>query len=470
MEKFFKLSERGTTVRTEIVAGITTFMAMAYILMVNPGMFSDLGTVSYGAVYIATALSAIVGTVLIGLLANLPLAQATGMGLNAFFVYTVCFGLGFSYANALLFVLVDGILFILLTVTGLRRIIFNAVPAPVKAAIPAGIGLFIAFLGFQDAGLVVNDSATCVNLASFNLLGGATWGTIMPLLITLAALIGTAVLSKKGVKGAILIAIVGAACLYYILGFTVPGFYTGFLDGVSMNPLTAFKSFADDSFLKVFTQGFDFSAYLAVDGHTVGSLVVAFVTTALAFCMVDMFDTMGTLYGACRGGGLLIKNERGEDEVPNMNRAMLADAIATCTGAVCGTSTVTTFVESSSGVAAGGRTGLAAVVTGVMFFIAMFLSPIAALIPSCAYAAALIYVGILMIGCVKDIDWSDPAVALPSFLTITMMPFTYNISYGIAFGLISYICVKVFTGKVKEVNAGTWVIAILFAAMFFLTH
>ena len=173
MEKFFKLSERGTTVRTEIVAGITTFMAMAYILMVNPGMFSDLGTVSYGAVYIATALSAIVGTVLIGLLANLPLAQASGMGLNAFFVYTVCFGLGFSYANALLFVLVDGLLFVLLTITGLRRIIFDAVPAPVKAAIPAGIGLFIAFLGFQDAGLVVNDGATCVTLASFNLLGSA---------------------------------------------------------------------------------------------------------------------------------------------------------------------------------------------------------------------------------------------------------------------------------------------------------
>ena len=470
MEKFFKLSEKGTNVRTELIAGITTFMAMAYILMVNPGMFAELGTVSFGAVYIATALSAVVGTVLIGLLANLPLAQASGMGLNAFFVYTVCFGLGFSYANALLFVLADGIIFILLTVTGLRRIIFDAVPATVKAAIPAGIGLFIAFLGMQNAGLVVADSATGVTLASFNLLGKATWGSIMPMLVTIAAVIAIAVLSKKGVKGAILWSVLGAAAVYYLLGLTVPGFYEGFLDGVSLNPIDAFKDFGNLAFGKVFTEGFDFSAYLAKEGNSAATLVIAFITTALAFCMVDMFDTMGTLYGACRGGGLLIKNEKGELEVPNMNRAMLADAIATCTGAVCGTSTVTTFVESASGVGAGGRSGLSSMFTAAMFFIALFLSPIAALSPACAYAAALIYVGILRIGCVKDIDGSDPAVALPSFLTITMMPFTYNISYGIAFGLISHIAVKVFTGKVKEVNVGTWVIAALFAAMFFLTH
>jgi len=470
MEKFFKLSERGTTVRTEVIAGITTFMAMAYILMVNPGMFSELGTVSFGANYIATALSAVVGTVLIGLLANLPLAQASGMGLNAFFVYTVCFGLGFSYANALLFVLADGLIFILLTLTGLRRLIFEAVPAAVKAAIPAGIGLFIAFLGFQSSGLVVKDAATGVNLASFNLLGSATWGSIMPLLVTVAAVIAIAVLSKKNVKGAILWSTLGAAVLYYALGFTVKDFYVGFLDGVSLNPIDSFREFGTQAFGKVFTEGFNFDAYLAKEGNSVGSLIVAFVTTALAFCMVDMFDTMGTLYGACRGGNLLVKNEKGEDEVPNMNRAMLADAVATCTGAVCGTSTVTTFVESASGVGAGGRTGLAALVTAAMFFISLFLSPVAALIPACAYCAALIYVGILMIICVKDIDWADPTVALPSFLTITMMPFTYNISYGIAFGLISYIAVKAFSGKIKEINVGTWVIAVLFAAMFFLTH
>ena len=471
MERFFKLKEHGTTVRTEFMAGLTTFMAMAYILMVNPGIFSELGTVSYGAIYIATALSAAVGTILIGLLANLPLAQASGMGLNAFFVYTVCLGLGFSYANALLFILADGIIFILLTLTGLRKVIFDAIPTAVKTAIPAGIGLFIAFLGFQDSGIIVNSPATCVTLASFNLLGTATWGTIMPMLITIAAVIAIAVLSKKGVKGAILWSILGAAAAYYALGFTVSGFYDEFALGTSLSPITAFKEFGTQAFGKIFTEGFDFSQYLSGDGHTAGSLVITFITTSLAFCMVDMFDTLGTLYGACRGGGLLVKNEKtGEYDVPNMNRAMLADAIATCTGAVCGTSTVTTFVESSSGVAAGGRTGLSSMFTAAMFIIALFLSPLAALIPSCAYAAALIYVGILMIGCIKDINWNDPEDALPSFLTISIMPFSYNISFGIAFGLISYIAVKLFLGKAKEINISTWVISILFALMFFLTH
>lgn len=467
MNHFFQLKERGTTVRTEVVAGITTFVAMAYILFVNPGMFQGLAGVSYGAIYIATAISAVIGTVLIGLLANLPLAQATGMGLNAFFVYTACGALGFSYANALLFVLADGVLFIILTVTGLRKIIFDAIPKAVKTAIPAGIGLFIAFLGFQDAGIIVNDPATCVNLASFNLLGSASWGSIMPMLVTIVTVIAIAVLSKRGVKGAVLWSILGGTAAYYLLGMTVNGFYADF-QIETLNPLTAFGEFADLSFGKVFEQGFDFSAYLA--NHSVGELILSVATTALAFCLVDMFDTMGTLYGACRSGNLLVVNEKGEEEVPHMNRAMLADAIATCTGAVCGTSTVTTFVESSSGVAAGGRTGLSALVTGGMFFIAMFLSPVAALIPACAYAAALIYVGILMMGCVTEIDWKNPAVALPSFMTIVMMPFSYNISYGIAFGLMSYIAIGLFTGKAKKISVGTWMIALLFVAMFLLTH
>ena len=470
MEKLFKLKERGTTVRTEIIAGITTFMAMSYILMVQPGMFSELGNVSYGAIYIATAVSAVVGTLLIGLLANLPLAQASGMGVNAFFVYTVCFGLGFSYANALVFVLADGLIFVLLTLTGLRRIVFDAIPKRVKKIIPAGIGLFIAFLGFQDSGLIINNSATCVGLASFNILGDATWSSIMPLLVTFLTLIGIGVLSKKKVKGAILWSILGGTVVYYLLGLTIPGFYDGMFSSVSLNPFDAFRDFGSLAFGKVFTEGFDFSQYLAADGHSIGGLVIAFITTALAFCMVDMFDTMGTLYGACRGGNLLVKNEKGEDEVPNMNKAMLADALATCTGAVCGTSTVTTFVESSAGVAAGGRTGLSAVVTAVMFFIATFFSPVAALIPASTYAAALIYVGILMMSCVKDIQWDNPSVALPSFLTLAMMPFTYNISYGIAFGLIAHVLIKVFTGKIKDVKIGTWVITLLFTAMFLLTH
>lgn len=448
-------------------------MAMAYILMVNPGMFSELGTVSYGAIYVATALSAVVGTLLIGLIANMPLAQASGMGLNAFFVYTVCFQLGFTYANALLFVLFDGILFVILTTTGLRKIIFDAIPAAVKAAIPAGIGMFIAFLGLQDAGIVVASSSTGVTLNSFNLLGSATWGDVMPMIITVLAVIAIAIMMKKNVRGAILWAILGAAALYYVLGFTVKGFYDGMGESFAApfkDYFSPFKDFGTQAVGKVFTEGFNFDAYLAQDGNNIGSLIVTVITTALAFCMVDMFDTMGTLYGACRSGNMLYKNEKGEDEIPNCNKAMLSDAIATCVGAVCGTSTVTTFVESSSGVAVGGRTGFSAVVTAILFFIAMFFSPIAQLIPACAYAAALIYVGILMIGCVKEIDWKDPAVALPAFLTMVMMPFTYNISYGIAFGLISYVLVKLVLGKFKEINIGTYIITALFILMLFLTH
>ena len=467
MNTFFKLKERGSTVRAEIIAGLTTFMAMAYILFINPGMFEALGTVSYGAIYIATALSAVIGTVLIGLLANLPLAQAPGMGLNAFFVYTACMGLGFTYANALVFVLADGLLFVTLTLTGLRKVIFDAIPKTVKTAIPAGIGLFIAFLGLQDAGIVVNDSATCVNLASFNLLKSATWGSVMPMLVTIVTLVLIAAFNSRGMKGAILWSILIGSGLYYLLGLTVPGFYAEITFG-TMNPLAAFKDFGTMSLGKVFTEGFDFSVYL--ETHSAGSLMLNFATTALAFCMVDMFDTMGTLFGACKTGGLLVADKEGNEEVPNMNRAMLADAIATCVGSVCGTSTVTTFVEASSGVAAGGRTGLSAMVTAVMFLIAMFLSPLAALIPACAYSAALIYVGILMMMCVTEIDWKDPASALPSFMAIAMMPFTYNVSYGIAFGLMTFIGVRLLTRRGKEITPATWVIALLFIAMFFLTH
>ena len=469
MEKFFKLKENGTTVKTEFLAGLTTFMAMAYILMVNAGMFSnpfDDGTnvlgVSYGAIYIATAISAIFGTVLIGLLANLPLAQASGMGLNAYFVFTVCVGFGFTYANALVFVLADGIIFLLLTATGLRAKIFHAIPEAVRVAIPAGIGLFIAFIGLQNCGLVVKDSSTGVTLTSMNILGKASWATLMPLLIVVLTLIAIAVLASKGVKGAVLYGILGGAVLYYLLGLTIPGFF----DSISLdsNPLAAFADFGNLSIGKVFTEGFDFSAYLA--NNSVGNLVLVFITTSLAFCMVDMFDTMGTLYGACARGNLL--TEKGE--VPRMEKAMFADAAATTVGAICGTSTVITVVESSAGVAEGGRTGLSSMFTALFFFIAMFLSPVASLIPTYATAAALIYVGVLMMNCVKNIDWLKIDVAVPAFLTIAMMPFTYNISYGIAFGMISYVLIKLFRGEVREIKVTTWIITLLFIAMFLFTH
>lgn len=469
-DRKFRITEKGSSIKTEILAGLTMFIAMAYILVVNSGMFSALEGVSFDAMYVTTALSAVIGTVLIGLMANLPLAQAPGMGINAFFVYTVCFTLGFTYANALVFVLLDGLIFVILTVTGLRKIIFEAIPPVVKAAIPAGIGLFIAFLGLQDAKLVIPNDSTGVTLASFNLFNNASWADVMPLIVAVVSILLIAVLSHRKIKGSILWGILGGTALYYFLGLTVHGFYDNFGEAFSFNPLKPFAAFGNETVGKVFTQGFDFSAYLAKDGTSVGGLVILFITTALAFCMVDMFDTMGTLYGACRSGNLLVEGENGELEVPNMNRAMLADAVATCTGAVLGTSTVTTFVESSAGVAAGGKTGFTSLVTASSFLAALFFAPLAKLIPCYAYGAALVYVGILMMGSVKDIDWSDVSVSVPAFLTMAMMPFTYNISYGIAFGLISYLAIKLFSGKVKEIKIGTWIITALFLAMFFLTH
>ena len=450
--------------KTEVLAGITTFMTMAYILMVNSGMFAELG-VSYNAIYIATAISACIGTILIGLLANLPLAQASAMGSNAFFVYTVCLGFGLGYANALVLILLDGIMFILLTVTGLRKKIFEAIPTAVRVSIPAGVGLFIAFIGLKDSGIVVADASTYVSLASFNLLSGnVAWKDIMPMLVTISALIAIAVLTCRKVKGAVLWGILGGTILYYILGFTVPGFYEGFADGLNFNPFAAFGDFGTQAFGRVFTEGFDFSPYLAE--HSRMELAILIATTALAFCLVDMFDTIGTLYGACARGNILTE----EGEVPNLDKAMLADAIATVCGAVCGTSTVSSYVEASTGIAEGGRTGMAAMVTGALFFVSMFLSPIAMLVPGCATAAALIYVGIMMMNCARSIDWLKTEDAVPAFLTLAMMPMTYNISYGIAFGVISHVLISVFIGKARNVKAGTWVIATLFALMFLVTH
>lgn len=465
VEKLFHIKEKGANIRTELLAGLTTFMTMAYILMVNSGMFAELPGVSYYAIYIATALSAAIGSILIGLLANLPLAQAPAMGSNAFFVYTVCLGFGLSYANALVLILLDGIAFIILTVTGLRKKIFEAIPTSVRLAIPAGVGLFIAFIGLQNAGIVVADPETFVNLTSFNLLfGSASWSDVMPILVTLAALTAIAVLAYRGVKGALLWGILGGTILYYLLGFTVPEFYKEFGSSLNLNPFTAFCEFGVSAFGRVFTKGFDFSSYLA--DHNPAELALLIGTTALAFCLVDMFDTIGTLYGACARGNLLTP----KGEVPNMERAMLADAVATVCGAVCGTSTVSSYVESSAGIAEGGKTGLAAVATGGLFLLAMFFSPIASLVPSCATSAALIYVGILMMDCTKKIDWQNTAEAVPAFLTLAIMPMTYNISYGIAFGIISYVLIQLFAEKGKEINGGTWVIAGLFTVMFLVTH
>lgn len=447
-----------------MLAGITTFMAMCYILFVNANMFANLGTVSYEAIYIATALSACVGTVLIGLLANLPLAQASGMGLNAFFVFTMCFGFGFSYANALVMVLFDGLLFVLLTATGLRGIIFNAIPKSVKMAIPAGIGLFIAYIGLQSAGIIVPDASTASAMTSFNIISGAaSWATLMPMVVTFITVLAIAALTAMKKRGAVLIGILIGTVLYYLGGFTVPGFYDGFALA-TLNPFAAFKAFGSEAFLAVFKSGFDFSGYVAAHGEA--NFIFAAITSALAFCLVDMFDTMGTLFGACSRGGLV--DEKGN--VVNLERAMLSDALATVFGAICGTSTVTTYVESSAGVAEGGRTGLTALTTAALFFVAMFFAPIASLIPGAATAAALIYVGALMLASIKGIEWEDAEIAVPAFLTIAFMPLSYSISNGIGIGVLSYTLIKIFTGKVKDINVATWVIDVLFLAMFLFSH
>ena len=464
MEKFFNLKKNNTNIRTEILAGITTFMAMCYILFVNAGMFSTLPDVSYEGMYIATAISACIGSLLIGLLANLPLAQASGMGLNAYFVYTVCLGLGFTYANALVMVLLDGILFTLLTATGLRKIIFNAIPKAVKNSISAGIGLFIAYIGMQSAGIIVPDASTASSMHSFNILNGAVnWETLMPILVTLVTILIIAALVSFKKRGAVLIGIIIGTLIYYFLGFTITGFYSNFSFS-SINPINAFIAFKNESLFAVFKSGFDFSSYISLHGQA--NFILSLLTTMIAFCIVDMFDTMGTLYGACSRGGLMTE----DSEVKNLEKAMLSDALATCTGAMCGTSTVTTFVESSAGVAEGGRTGLSAIVTSILFFIAMFFAPIASLVPNAATSAALIYVGALMIVSLKDIEWNNSEISIPAFLTVTVMAFSYSISNGIGIGVLAYTLIKIFVGKIKEINISTWIIDILFLAMFLLSH
>lgn len=469
MEKFFNLKERGTNVRTEIVAGVTTFFSMVYILMVNANMFSNpfgdgsnpLG-VSFGAIYIATALSAIVGSVLMGLLANLPLALCTGMGLNAFFVYTVCIEIGLSYPNALVLIFFEGLFFILLTLTGLRKKMFDAIPKPVRDAMTAGIGMFIAFIGLQNAGIIVPSTSTGVTLGSFNIITGH-WASMMPAVVAIIAFLLLIILSKKNVKGAVFIAVIAGTVLYYLLGFTVGGFYED--NSISLiSPIESFKQFGTDSFGKIFTEGFDFSNFIEKNG--LANFVLTIITTAFAFCMVDMFDTMATLYGAVSQGKLI----KDDGSIPKMEEAMVSDAVATTVGAICGTSTVTTVAESASGIVAGGRTGLSSIVTSICLIAALFLSPVAQLIPNCATAPALIYVGVLMISSVKEIEWSSIEVAAPAFVTFAMMPLSYNISYGIAFGIITYVVVSLFTGKAKEIKFSTYIIAIMFIAMLLLTH
>ena len=481
MDDWFGITKSGSNYRTEIVAGLTTFMAMVYILMVNAGMFSGVidSADPYGAAYIATAIGAIIGTFLMSLFAKMPLAQASGMGINAFIVYTLLNGTGLTYANTMVFTLLDGVIFLILTVTGLRRQIFEAIPAGVRHAVPVGIGMFIAFIGMQQAGIIVNEDTTLTAFVSFNVLGtnefvtyaAGTVGGMLPALVALIGVLAIAVLSKKNVKGAIWWGLLGSAILDYVLlaiayGCNVAAAQAIFGDVQLSNPFNAFAAWGADSAGAVFYEGFDFSSYLGMEGHNGGTLAVILLTSALSLCMIDMFDTIGTLYGACSKGNLLDEN----GTPVRMEKMMLADAIATCTGAIAGTSTVTTFVESSSGVAAGGRTGFTSLVTGICFIIAMFLSPIAQLIPRCATATALIWVGVLMMSSVIKVNWEDAADAIVAFMTFMVMLLGYSISKGIGMGIIVYIIIKICTGKIREISVPTWIIGALFAATFILTN
>ena len=480
VDNWFGITKSGSNYKTEIVAGITTFMAMVYILMVNAGMFEGVigGENPYGAAYIATSVGAIVGTFLMAFLARMPLAQASGMGINAFIVFTLLNGTGLTYANSMVFVLIDGVIFLILTLTGLRRKIFEAIPAGVRHAIPVGIGLFIAFIGLQQAGVIVNEDSTLTTFISFNLLNNpefvtysaGTVGGILPAIVALIGVVIIAVLSKKNVKGAILWGLLGSAVLYYVFaGIAVGAGSQGAIDmfnNVSLsNPLSAFEAWGKDSVGVVFYEGFNFDQYLSTGTNNAGSLAVVLITSALSLCMIDMFDTIGTLYGACSKGNLLDK-----DGTPiRMEKMMLSDAIATCTGAIAGTSTVTTFVESSAGVVAGGRTGFTSFITGVCFIVAMFLSPIAQLIPRSATATALIWVGVLMMSSVTKVDWNDAAEAIVAFMTFITMLLGYSISKGIGMGIITYIVIQICTGKIKKISIPTWVIGIIFLATFLLT-
>lgn len=448
LEKFFKLKENGTNVRTEVVAGVTTFMTMAYILAVNPSILSVSG-MDAQAVLIATAIASFIGTICMALLANYPFALAPGLGLNAYFAYTVCGSMGYSWQIALFAVFVEGLIFIVLSLTNVREAIFNAIPLQLKKGVSVGIGLFIAFIGLQNAGIVVNNDSTLVSIVDFT----ADFHTsgISALLAVIGIFI-IAVLYVKKVKGAILIGIFATWILGIICQLT--GLYVVTPDAGYYSLIPAWSSFNLGAISSVFGQCFkaDFSSLRAFD----------FVAIVCAFLFVDIFDTLGTLIGCATKADMLDK----EGKLPRIREALLADAIATTAGAVLGTSTTTTFVESSAGVAEGGRTGLSSVVTGLLFLLAVFLSPIFITIPSFATAPALLFVGFLMISAVTAIDFNDFTEAVPAYLALIAMPLTYSISEGIAAGVISYVVINLISGKAKKITPLMYVLAVLFICKF----
>lgn len=448
LEKMFKLKENHTDVRTEVVAGVTTFMTMAYILAVNPSILSASGMDSQ-AILMATALAAFVGTLAMALLANYPFALAPGLGLNAYFAYTVCGTMGYSWQIALLAVLAEGLIFIVLSLTNVREAIFNAIPMQLKRGVSVGIGLFIAFIGFQNAGIVVNSDSTLVTVLDF------TESFHTAGISAVLALIGTfiiTILYIKGVKGSILIGILATWILGILCQLT--GLYTVVPDAGYYSLIPSWSGFSLSAITLTFGQCFqaDFGAIRIVD----------FVVIIFAFLFVDIFDTLGTLIGCATEADMLDK----DGKLPRIKQALLADAVATSAGAILGTSTTTTFVESSAGVSAGGRTGLASVVTGFLFLLSVFLAPVFIAIPGFATAPALLFVGFLMIKSVVKIDFNDLAEAIPAYLCLLSMPLMYSISEGIAVGVISYVVINLLCGKAKKITPLMYILAVLFVCKY----
>ena len=428
LKKLFGFDSAQTTIRTEIVAGITTFLTMSYILAVNPTMFGELDGMPMGSVFTSTALAAIVGCLAMALIGKLPFGLAPGMGLNAFFVYSVCMGMGYSWQFALTAVLIEGLIFIVLTLTNVREAIVDAIPMSLRNAIGAGIGLFIAFIGLKSAGVVVDDGATLVAL------GDITSGSA---LLAFIGLIITGFLYARNVPGAILLGILITMMIGIPLGVTE-------FKGVVSVPESISPIFCKFEFDKIFS---------------VDMLVVVFT-----FFFIDMFDTVGTLVGVCTKANMI--DEKGN--IQRVKQAFMADSIATTVGAVLGTSTTTTYVESAAGVAQGGRSGLTAFVVGGCFVVALFFSPLFLSIPSAATAPALIIVGLLMMEQVKNIPFDDFSESIPAFVCMIMMPLTYSISNGILIGMITYVLMNVICGKFKKLSPAIYVLAVLFILKYIL--
>lgn len=449
-EKLFKLKENKTNVKTEVIAGVTTFMTMAYILAVNPSILSATG-MNANAVLIATALAAFVGTVCMALFSNYPFALAPGMGLNAYFAYTVVLGMGYSWQIALLAVFVEGIIFIILSLTNVREAIFNAIPMTLKSAVGVGIGLFVAFIGLQDAKLIVNSDATLITYQTFK---GELFSSVgVGAIIALIGVIITAILLVKNVKGGILLGIIATWVLGIIAelcGIYVPNIEAGMYSTIPSGII----SFDFSSFGLTFGQVFK-ADFTGVD-------IVNFIVVIFAFLFVDIFDTLGTLIGVSGKADFLDK----DGKLPKIKGALFADAIATTVGAIFGTSTTTTYVESASGVTAGGRTGLTAIVTGVLFLLSVIFSPLFLAIPSFAIAPALITVGFYMMGAVVKINFEDMSEAIPAFLTILFMPLAYSISEGIAVGVISYTLINLICGKYKKLTPLMYILTVLFVCKY----